>query len=209
MKEGETRELKLVVKADVQGSVEALNEALAKLGNEEVGVNVIHSATGAITESDVMLASASEAIILGFNVRPAGKVSELAASEQVDIRTYEVIYQIIEDVTAALTGMLKPIISEEVIGRAEVIEVFKSSKVGTIAGSAVREGKVERGARVRLLRDGVVVATTSISSLRRFKDDVKEVLAGFECGIGLENYNDIKLGDELEAFIIKEEAAQL
>lgn len=209
MKEGEVIELKLVVKADVQGSVEALVEALSKLGNEQVKVNLIHSATGAITETDVMLAAASEAIIIGFNVRPTSKVSAMAESEGVEVRTYEVIYQILEDVTAALTGLLPPTLQEDVIGRVEVRQTFGVPKIGTVAGSYVTSGKVERGARARLLRDGVVVVTTSIHSLRRFKEDVKEVLQGFECGIGLENYNDIKVGDEIEFFVIREVATEL
>ncbi len=209
MKEGAVQELKLVVKADVQGSVEALVETLNKLGNEQVKVNVIHAAAGAITETDVMLASASQAIIIGFNVRPPAKVTEVAESEHVDIRTYEVIYQVMDDITAALTGMLAPLIQEEVIGRVEVRQTFSVPKQGTIAGCAVTSGKVERNALARLLRDGAVVATSKISSLRRFKEDVKEVLQGFECGIGLENYNDIKVGDEIEVFVTKEVAAEL
>ncbi|MFH2127440.1 MAG: translation initiation factor IF-2, partial [Pseudomonadota bacterium] len=209
MAEGETQELKLVVKADVQGSVEALVEALGKLGNEQVKVNVIHAATGAINESDVMLASTSDAIVIGFNVRPMGKVSETAEAERVDIRTYEVIYHVLEEVTAALTGMLAPLYKEEVIGRVVVRETFGVPKVGTVAGSYVTEGRVTRGAQVRLLREGVVIANTKVSSLRRFKDDVKEVAQGFECGVGLENYNDIKVGDEIEFYVIHEVAAEL
>lgn len=203
------QELKLVVKADVQGSVEALVEALGKLGNDQVKVNVIHAATGAINESDVMLASTSDAIVIGFNVRPMGKVSETAEAERVDIRTYEVIYQVLDEVTAALTGMLAPEFKEEVIGRVEVRDTFGVPKVGTVAGSYVTEGHVERGAHVRLLREGVVIANTKVSSLRRFKDDVKEVAQGFECGVGLENYNDIKVGDEIEFYVIHEVAAEL
>ncbi|MBU4565176.1 MAG: translation initiation factor IF-2 [Desulfarculus sp.] len=209
MAEGETQELKLVVKADVQGSVEALVESLNKLGNDEVKVNVIHAATGAINESDVMLASTSDAIVIGFNVRPMGKVSETAEAERVDIRTYEVIYHVLEEVTAALTGMLAPLYKEEVIGRVVVRETFGVPKVGTVAGSYVTEGRVTRGAQVRLLREGVVIANTKVSSLRRFKDDVKEVAQGFECGVGLENYNDIKVGDEIEFYVIHEVAAEL
>jgi translation initiation factor IF-2 len=209
MKEGEVRELKLVIKADVQGSVEAVVEAVGKLGNEQVKVDVIHSATGAITESDVMLAAASEAIIIGFNVRPAGKVAETAEQERVDIRTYEVIYQILDDVTAALTGMLAPVLEEDVIGRVEVRDTFGVPKVGTVAGCYVTSGKVERGAQARLLRDGAVVTTARISSLRRFKEDVKEVAQGYECGMGLENYNDIKIGDEIEIFVTREVAPEL
>ncbi|MGD9125553.1 MAG: translation initiation factor IF-2, partial [Desulfarculaceae bacterium] len=194
MKDGQAQELKLVVKADVQGSVEALVDALSKLGNEEVKVNVIQAATGAITETDVMLASASDAFIIGFNVRPTGKVSEVAESEGVEVRTYEVIYQVIDEVKAALTGLLAPTYEEEVIGRVEVRETFRVPKLGAIAGSYVTDGKVERNAQARLLRDGKIVATTRVISLRRFKDDVKEVAQGFECGIGLENYDDIKVG---------------
>ncbi len=209
MKESEVKELPLVVKADVQGSVEALVDALSKLGNEEVRVKVIHAATGAITETDVMLAAASEAVIIGFNVRPTGKVSEIAEGEGVEIRTYEVIYKVIEDITAALTGMLAPNLEEEVIGRLEVRQTFRVPKLGMVAGSYVTEGKVERNARARLLRDGKVVANTRIASLRRFKDDVKEVAQGFECGVGLENYNDIKVGDVIEVYVIREVAATL
>jgi translation initiation factor IF-2 len=209
LQEGEVKELSLVVKADVQGSVEAVVNALDKLGNEQVKVNVIEAATGAITETNVMLAAASDAIIIGFNVRPAGKVSEVAEAERVDIKTYEVIYQMLDDVTAALTGMLAPLVEEEVIGRVEVRDTFGVPKIGTIAGSYVTSGKVERNAMARLLRDGTVIANTKISSLRRFKDDVKEVAQGFECGIGLENYNDIKLGDEIEVYVTREVAATL
>ena len=200
MAEGEVKELKLVIKADVQGSVEALKESLSKLGNEEVKVDVIQAATGAITETDVLLASASDAIIFGFNVRPPAKVTEIAEAENVEIRTYEVIYQVLEDVTAALTGMLAPTIEEEVTGHAEVRDTFKVPKIGVIAGCYVTDGKVERSSKARLLRDGVVVTNTKVSSLRRFKDDAKEVAQGFECGIGLENFNDIKVGDVIELY---------
>ncbi|MGD8561885.1 MAG: translation initiation factor IF-2 [Desulfarculaceae bacterium] len=209
MKDGQVQELKLVVKADVQGSVEALVDALSKLGNEEVKVNVIQAATGAITETDVMLASASDAFIIGFNVRPTGKVSEVAEGEGVEVRTYEVIYQVIDEVKAALTGLLAPTYEEEVIGRVEVRETFRVPKLGAIAGSYVTDGKVERNAQARLLRDGAIVATTRVISLRRFKDDVKEVAQGFECGIGLENYDDIKVGDNIEIFKTHEVAGQL
>ncbi len=209
MQEGEVQELSLVVKADVQGSVEALVDALGKLGNEQVKVGVIHSGTGAITETDIMLAAASEAIVIGFNVRPAGKSMEVAEQEQVDVRTYDVIYQVLEDVTAALTGLLAPEFVEESMGKAEVRDTFNVPKLGTVAGSYITEGKVERGAQARLVRDGVVVVTTKIASLRRFKDDVKEVAQGFECGIGLENYRDIKIGDEIEAFSMREVQPEL
>lgn len=209
MKEGEVKELNLVIKADVQGSVEALVEALQPLGNEQVKIHIIHAAAGAITETDIMLASASNAVLIGFNVRPDNKVAEIARTEKIDVRTYEVIYQILDDITAALTGMLAPIREEEVIGRAEVRDTFSVPKLGVIAGCGVTSGKVERNALVRLLRDGVVVANTKVSSLRRFKEDVKEVTQGYECGIGLENYNDIKLGDEMEFYVIREKAAHL
>jgi len=209
LKEGAVQELALVVKADVQGSVEALVESLGKLGNDQVRVHVIHSATGAITETDVMLASASNAIIIGFNVRPQGKVAEMAEAEHVEIRNYDVIYQMVDDINKALTGLLAPEFHEEVIGRAEVRDTFSVPKIGTIAGCSVQSGKIHRGAQARLLRDGVVVATTKISSLRRFKEDVKEVVQGFECGIGLENYGDIKVGDEIEVFVVHEVAATL
>jgi translation initiation factor IF-2 len=209
LRDGIRKELALVVKADTRGSVEALVGSLSDLGNEEVTVNVISSATGAITETDVMLASASDALILGFNVRPTGKVSEVAESEHVEIRTYEVIYDVIGDVKAALTGMLAPVRHDEIIGRAEVRDTFKVPKAGTIAGSYVTEGHIERSAMARLIRDGVVVANSRIGSLRRFKDDVKEVQQGYECGIGLENYNDIKVGDQIEAYLVRETAAQL
>ncbi len=209
MKEGAVQALNLVIKADVQGSVEALVEALQRLGNEQVKINIIHAAAGAITETDIMLASASDAVLIGFNVRPNNKVAEMARAEKVDVRTYDIIYQIIDDITAALTGLLAPIREEEVIGRAEVRETFSVPKLGTIAGCGVTSGKVERNANVRLLRDGVVVANTKVSSLRRFKDDVKEVMQGYECGIGLENFNDIKIGDEIEFYVIREKAAKL
>ncbi|CAO0820113.1 translation initiation factor IF-2 [Desulfarculales bacterium] len=209
MKEGAIQELKLVVKGDVQGSVQALVDALNKLGNEQVKVNVIQAATGAITETDVMLASASNAIVIGFNVRPTGKVGEIAEAEHVDVRTYDIIYQVLDDVTAALTGMLASLLHEDILGRAVVRETFGVPKMGVIAGSAVTSGKMERNAQARLVRDGVVVATTKIASLRRFKEDVKEVVQGYECGIGLDNYNDIKVGDEIEAFMTREVAAEL
>jgi len=203
MKEGTVQELKLVVKADVQGMVEALVDGLNKLGNEQVKVNVIYAATGAVTETDVMLASASQAIIIAFNVRPSTKVIEVAEVEHVDIRTYDIIYHVMDDINAALTGLLSPVIQEEVLGRAEVRQIFNVPKQGTIAGCVVVLGKIERNALARLLRDGAVVVTSKVSSLRRFKEDAKEVMQGFECGIGLESYNDIKVGDEIEVFMTK------
>lgn len=162
-----------------------------------------------MTDSDVLLASASEAIIIGFNVRPAGKVKELAVKENVDMRSYDVIYHALDDITAAMVGMLAPDFVEDVIGNAEVRETFKAPKVGTIAGCSVADGKITRNAMVHVLRDGVVVNTGKIESLRRFKEDVKEVLSGYECGMSIENFNDIKVGDVLEAFVMKEVAASL
>ncbi|MDQ7837792.1 MAG: translation initiation factor IF-2 [Thermodesulfobacteriota bacterium] len=204
MKEGEVKELKLVLKADVQGSLEALSDALTKLSTPAIRVNVIHGSTGAITESDVLLASASDAIVIGFNVRPHSRVQELAEQEKVDMRTYDVIYQIIDDVRNAMSGLLEPIYEEKVLGRAEVRQIFAVSKIGTICGSFITEGKIERGAKARLVRDGVVTYNGRFASLRRFKEDVKEVQSGYECGIGLENYNDVKVGDVIEAYVLKE-----
>ncbi|MDR1397305.1 MAG: translation initiation factor IF-2 [Desulfarculales bacterium] len=209
MKEGAVQALNLVIKADVQGSVEAIIEALQRLGNEQVKINIIHAAPGAITETDIMLASASNAVLIGFNVRPNNKAAETARTEKVDIRTYDIIYQIIDDITAALTGLLAPIQYETVIGRAEVRNIFNVPKQGAIAGCGITSGKVERNALVRLLREGVIIASTKVDSLRRFKEDVKEVVQGFECGISLENFNDIKIGDEFEFYLIKEKAAEL
>jgi len=207
--EGEVKELNIIVKADVQGSLEALQDNLVKLSTDAVKLNVIHSGTGAATESDVMLASASKAIIICFNVRANPTVRTLAEKEQVDVRFYDVIYKVIEDVRSAMTGLLEPIYSETIIGRAEVKQIFHVSKVGTIAGCYVIDGKVERGSKVRLLREEVVVYDGSVASLKRFKDDAKEVLAGFECGVGLENYNDIKPGDVLEFYALEETKAEL
>ena len=209
IKEGETKELALLIKADVQGSVEAVRDALAKLSNDEIRVNIIHTAVGGITESDVLLASASNAIIIGFNIRPETKAATLAEREKVDIRLYSVIYEAIEELQAAIAGMLAPIIKEESLGHVEVRDTFHIPKVGTIAGSYVMDGKIERGCKVRLLRDSVVIYTGRISSLRRFKEDTKEVVSGFECGIGIENYNDIKVGDVIEAYHEVEIAATL
>ncbi|MEW6326544.1 MAG: translation initiation factor IF-2 [Thermodesulfobacteriota bacterium] len=204
MKEGEVKELKLVLKADVQGSLEALSDALTKLSTPAIRVNIIHGSTGAITESDVLLASASDAIVIGFNVRPHSRVQELAEQEKVDMRTYDVIYQVIEDVRNAMSGLLEPVFEEKVLGRAEVRQIFTVSKVGTICGSFITEGKIERGAKARLIRDGAVIYNGRLASLRRFKEDVREVQSGYECGISLENYNDVKVGDVIEAYILKE-----
>ena len=204
IREGETKELKVVLKADVQGSLEAILESLQKLGTDEIKVRIIHSAVGAVTETDVMLASASDAIIIGFGVRAETKVQELADREKVDVRYYDIIYQIISDVQAAMEGMLEPTYKETFMGRAEVVQTFNIPKVGTIAGCMVKEGRVERGAKVRVLRDNVVINDSKVASLRRYKDDAKEVRAGQDCGIGVENFNDIKVGDVLETYGVEE-----
>lgn len=204
MQSGEMKELNIIVKADVQGSIDAIKKSFEKISNEEVVVKVIHGSVGAITESDVMLASASNAIIIGFNVRPATGAVSIAEREKVDMRTYRIIYEAIEDVEKAMKGMLSPEFVEEELGKAEVRMSFKVPKVGMIAGSYVLEGKIQRNAKVRLVRDGIVIYEGEIDSLRRFKDDVKEVAAGYDCGIGLTNYNDIKEGDIIENYIIKE-----
>jgi translation initiation factor IF-2 len=201
---GAVRELNIVVKADVQGSIEAVTGELGKIRHPEVGVNVIHTGIGAISESDVILASASNAIVVGFNVRPNAEARALAEREGVDIRTYRVIYQLTEDIQQALVGMLSPERVEETLGEAEVRQVFRASRVGTIAGCYVTEGTVRRNAQVRVVREGTVIYETTIASLKRFKDDVREVQAGFECGILLENFNDLKEGDVLEFYETRE-----
>jgi len=201
---GNFKELNVIVKADVDGSVEALTDALMKLTTEEIAVNVIHGGVGQITESDVLLASASDAIIIGFQVRPSAKAKLLAENEEIDIRNYSVIYQAIEEIKQALEGMLDPDLVEKVVAQIEVRETFKISKVGTIAGCYVTDGKVERNNKVRLIRDGVVRHDGKLSSLKRFKDDVKEVSKGYECGLQLERYNDIEVGDYLEVYIEEE-----
>lgn len=200
IKEGSLKELNIVVKADVQGSVEALKQSLLKLSNEEVVIKIIHGGVGAINESDVSLASASNAIIIGFNVRPDATAKEIAEREGVDLRLYRVIYNAIEDVEAAMKGMLDPVFEEKILGHAEVRQTFKASGVGTIAGSYVQDGTFERNCSVRLTRDGVVIFDGPLASLKRFKDDVKEVRAGYECGFVFENFNDIKEGDLVEAY---------
>ncbi len=204
IEEGERKELPIVVKADVQGSVEAVKNSLEKLSNEEVKVKVIHGAVGAINKSDVMLANASNAIIIGFNVRPDSVAKRGADEHGIELRLYRVIYDAIEDVEQAIKGMLKPKIREVNLGTAEVREVYKISSVGTIAGCYITEGKVLRSAQIRLVRDGIVVVEDTIKSLKRFKDDAKEVAKGFECGIGLEKFNDIKVGDIFESFMLEE-----
>ena len=200
IQEGNLKELDIVVKADVQGSVEAIKQSLLKLSNDEVVVKIIHGGVGAINESDVILASASNAIIIGFNVRPDATAKEIAERESVDLRLYRVIYNAIEDVEAAMKGMLDPVFEEKVLGHAEVRQTFKASGVGTIAGAYVLDGIFERNCSVRLVRDGIVVFDGPLASLKRFKDDVKEVRAGYECGFVFENYNDIKEGDQVEAY---------
>ncbi|MGB3960220.1 MAG: translation initiation factor IF-2, partial [bacterium] len=204
IQEGEIKELNIIIKADVQGSVEALKQSLEKLSDEQVRLNVIHGGAGAITESDVMLASASNAVIIGFNVRPEPSAKKEAEREEVDIRLYRVIYDALEDMEAAMKGMLEPEYREVTLGQVEVRTTFKVPKVGTIAGSYVLEGKVVNGSPVRLIRDGVVIYEGKIESLRRFKDDVREVASGYECGIGLHNFNDIKEGDILEVYTVEE-----
>ena len=204
IEEGERKELPIVVKADVQGSAEAVKQSLEKISNDEVRVRVIHAGVGAISKSDVMLASASNAIIIGFNVRPDPVAKADAVQEEVEIRMYRIIYDAINDVTDAMKGMLEPKIREVELGRIEVRSVFKISSSGTIAGCYVLDGKVTRGSKIRLVRDGIVITESEIASLRRFKDDVKEVATGYECGIGLEKYNDIHEGDIFEAFVMEE-----
>ncbi len=202
--QGEMKELNIIVKADVQGSVEAVRQNLEKLSNEEVKVKVIHGGVGAVSESDVMLANASNAIIVGFNVRPDPVAAEVAERDGIDMRMYRIIYDCIEEIEAAIKGMLAPKFREVILGRIEVRNVFKLSSSGMIAGSYVLDGKVTRNAQIRVVRDGIVIAEDAISSLKRFKDDVKEVAQGYECGIGLEKFNDLKEGDIFEAFVMEE-----
>jgi translation initiation factor IF-2 len=202
--EGEVQELKIIIKADVQGSVEAIKDSLEKLSNKEIKITPIYYNVGAINESDVMLAVASKALIIGFHVRPNAKASELAEKEKIEIKRYNIIYDVIEDIKASMNGMIKPDLIEELLGTAEVRQIFKISKVGTIAGCFITKGKVKRKSLIRLIREDVVIYSGKINTLKRFKDDVDEVLEGMECGIGLENYKDLKEGDILEAYEIKE-----
>jgi translation initiation factor IF-2 len=206
---GATKELRVVVKADVQGSVEALSDALARLSADEVRLAVLHASVGGITESDVMLASASNAVVIGFNVRPEAKATQAAEREGVDLRLYTIIYEALNDVRDAMEGLLEPTLREKTVGRAEVRETFTVPGVGTIAGCYVVDGKITRSNQVRLVRDHVVVYTGKVSSLRRFKDDAREVLSGYECGIGLDNFQDLKVGDAIEAFDMEEVARRL
>ncbi|MBN1985567.1 MAG: translation initiation factor IF-2, partial [Prolixibacteraceae bacterium] len=197
---GNFQELNLIVKGDVDGSIEALSDSLIKLSTEEIQVNIKHKAVGQISESDILLAAASEAIVIGFQVRPSLNARKLAEKEQIDIRLYSIIYDAINEIKAAMEGMLSPEIKEEIVGTVEVLEAFKITKVGTVAGCIVRDGKVTRNSKVRIIRDGIVIYTGTLGSLKRFKDDVKEVKNGYECGLNIENFNDIKVGDHIEAF---------
>ncbi len=204
MKQGEMKDLNIIIKADVQGSVEALAMSLAKIDVEGVNVRIIHTGVGAINESDITLAVASNAVVIGFNVRPDGNAKQMAQTEQVDIRLHSIIYKVIEEIEAAMTGLLDPEFVEKVIGLAEVRQVYKVSKIGTIAGAYVTEGKVSHDGKVRVIRDSVVIYEGEIDTLRRFKDDVKEVQSGYECGMTVENFNDIKEGDVFEVYIMEE-----
>lgn len=206
---GEVSELNIIIKADVDGSIEALSGSLQKLGTEEVSVNIIHTGAGAISESDVLLASASDAIIIGFQVRPTTQARKLAEEEEIDIRLFSVIYDAVDEVRDALEGLLSPELKEQMLGVVDVREIFKVSKVGTIAGCYVTEGKIERNNPIRLVRDGVVIYDGEIDALKRFKDDVKEVASGYECGISIKGYNDIKVGDQIESYKITEEKRTL
>jgi len=199
--EGEVKEVPIVLKCDVQGSQEALSEMLNKLSTDKVKVNIMHSSVGAITETDVLLAAASNAIIVGFNVRPERKASELANREKVEIRLHTIIYNVVDEIKRAMAGVLEPIIKETYLGTADVRNTFRIPKVGMIAGCYITDGKITRNAEVRLLRDNVVVYEGKISSLKRFKEDASEVTRGYECGIGIQNFNDVKVGDTIEAFV--------
>jgi translation initiation factor IF-2 len=197
---GEFKELNIILKGDVDGSVEALTDSFQKLSTDEIVINIIHKAVGAITESDVLLASASDAIIIGFNVRPTGNARQIADKEEIDIRNYSIIYDAINDLKDAMEGMLAPKFKEEITGNAEIRETFKISKVGTIAGCMVTSGKIFRNSNIRIIREGVVITSGTLASLKRFKDDAKEVSKGYDCGIQIKNYNDIKIGDVIEAY---------
>ena len=202
--QGDMKELPIIVKADVQGSVEAVKQSLEKLSNDEVRVKVIHGAVGAVSESDVMLADASNAIIVGFNVRPDPMAKDNAERDGVELRLYRIIYDAINDVETAMKGMLAPKTREVELGRAEIRQVYKITNVGTVAGCYVLEGKITRNAEIRVVRDGIIIADDHLSSLKRFKDDVKEVAKGYECGMGLNKFNDLKEGDIFEAYEIEE-----
>jgi len=205
----ETKSLALIIKGDVQGSVEALQQSLVKLSTEEVEVNIIHAAVGGITESDVQLAVASNAIVIGFNTRPENRATELAKRENVNFELHSVIYDVTDRVRNAMAGLLDPILEEEAMGQAEVRDTFQVPKVGTVAGTYVIDGRILRGAKARVVRDSRVIYDSRISTLRRFKDDVREVKAGFECGLSIDNFNDIKIGDVIEVYEVKEVKATL
>lgn len=204
IKQGDVKDINLIVKADVQGSAEALTAALQKIEVEGVKVKIIHTGVGAITESDIILASASNAIVIGFNVRPDGNAKSTAEAENVDIRLHRIIYKVIEEIEAAMKGMLDPEYEEKVIGQVEVRQTFKVSKIGTIAGGYVTDGHITRDSGLRLIRDGVVIFEGEVDVLKRFKDDVKEVSQGYECGITIKKYNDIREGDIIEAYVMQE-----
>ena len=208
LKSAGQKELDIILKGDVQGSVEVLGDVLTKLSNDRVKIKILLSGVGAITETDVLLASASNAVIIGFNVRPERKAQELAEQEKVDIRLHSIIYELADEIKRAMTGLLEPIIKETYLGRADVRDTFRVPKIGTIAGCYVTDGVIKRDAEVRLLRDNVVVFKGKIGSVRRFKEDVSEVRHGVECGISIANYGDIKVGDVIEDFVIERVAAE-
>jgi translation initiation factor IF-2 len=197
---GNFKELNIIVKGDVDGSIEALSDSLLKLSTQEIQINIIHKSVGQISESDVLLASASDAIIIGFQVRPSLNARKLAEQEQIDIRMYSIIYDAINEIKSAMEGMLAPQFEEKIVANVEIRETFKISKVGTIAGCMVLDGKINRNSKIRIIRDGVVLHTGELASLKRFKDDVKEVATNYECGLNIQNYNDIEVGDIVEAF---------
>jgi translation initiation factor IF-2 len=209
VKEGDVKELNIILKTDVGGTAEVLSDMLQKLSNEKVKIRVLHKNVGAITETDVLLASASNAIIIGFNVRPERAASAIAEKEKVDIRLHSIIYELADQMKKAMSGMLDPVFKEVFKGRAVVRDVFKITKVGIVAGSAVTEGVLTRNSQVRVLRDNVVVHTGKIESLKRFKDDVSEVKSGFECGVTIANFSDVKPGDEFEAFVSERQATEI
>ena len=209
LKAGDVKELSLLLKTDVQGSAEVLVDSVRKLSTEKVTVRIVHAGVGAISESDVLLASASRSVIVGFSVRPERTAAALAEREKIDIRLHTVIYELLDEIKQAMLGLLEPVIKETYLGRAEVLELFRVSTVGTVAGCVVQDGRVSRDSAVRLLRDNVVVYTGRVSSLRRFKDDAKEVRSGQECGIGLEGFNDVKQGDIVEAFVTEKVAQEV
>ena len=208
IKSGERKELALIVKADVQGSVEAVKASLEKLSNEEVRVRVIHCAVGAISESDVMLADSANAIIIGFNVRPDTKAKKLAESSKVDVRSYRIIYELIDDMEAALKGMLAPKIRENLMGKCEVRQTFNITGTGTVAGCYVTEGKIVRGGKLRIYREDIMICEGGVKQLKRFKDDVKEVAKGYECGCAIDGFNEIRVGDIIECYVTEEIKAE-